>query len=149
MTANDLIYKSIYIITEYYNNNLQPYFDNISEDVLWIGPAERQEIRGREQVISTFSAEVHGLASQWDRYVQSVFLPSKPHMRLSCNMKSIPIILMEIQIYTIKGFTTPGTKKGYTQKAVLISAGRLLFFTSVTHGHATAETPFIRYTIKV
>lgn len=46
MTANDLIYKSIYIITEYYNNNLQPYFDNISEDVLWIGPAERQEIRG-------------------------------------------------------------------------------------------------------
>ncbi len=36
MTANDLIYKSIYIITEYYNNNLQPYFDNISEDVLWI-----------------------------------------------------------------------------------------------------------------
>lgn len=62
MTANDLIYKSIYIITEYYNNNLQPYFDNISEDVLWIGPAERQEIRGREQVISTFSAEVHGLS---------------------------------------------------------------------------------------
>ena len=135
MTANDLIYKSIYIITEYYNNNLQPYFDSISEDVLWIGPAERQEIRGREQVISTFSAEV--------------FLPSKPHMRLSCNMKSIPIILMEIQIYTIKGFTTPGTKKRYAQKAVLISAGRLLFFTSVTHGHTTAETPFIRYTIKV
>ena len=62
MTANDLIYKSIYIITEYYNNNLQPYFNNISEDVLWIGPAERQEIRGREQVISTFLAEVHGLS---------------------------------------------------------------------------------------
>lgn len=62
MTANDLIYKSIHIITEYYNNNLQPYFDSISEDVLWIGPAERQEIRGREQVISTFSAEVHGLS---------------------------------------------------------------------------------------
>ena len=141
MTANDLIYKSIHIITEYYNNNLQPYFDSISEDVLWIGPAERQEIRGREQVISTFS--------EWDRYVQSVFLPAKPHMRLSCNMKSIPIILMEIQIYTIKGFTTPGTKKRYAQKAVLISAGRLLFFTSVTHGHTTAETPFIRYTIKV
>ena len=44
MTANDLIYKSIHIITEYYNNNLQPYFDSISEDVLWIGPAERQEM---------------------------------------------------------------------------------------------------------
>ena len=62
MTANDLIDKSIHIITEYYNNNLQPYFDNISDVVLCTGPAERQEIRGREQVISTFSAEVHGLS---------------------------------------------------------------------------------------
>jgi hypothetical protein len=86
MTANDLIYKSIHIITEYYNNNLQPYFDSISEDVLWIGPAERQEIRGREQVISTFSAEVHGL---------------------SFTMGSIR---------AIKGFTTPGTKKGTHRK---------------------------------
>lgn len=61
MTSNDLIYKSIHIITEYYNNNLQPYFDNLSEDVLWIGPALGQEIRGREKVISAFSAEVHEL----------------------------------------------------------------------------------------
>ena len=30
-------------------------------------------------------------------------------------MKSIPIILMEIQIYTIKGFTTPGTKRVHTE----------------------------------
>ena len=30
MTANDLIYKSIHIITEYYNNNLQPYFLSVT-----------------------------------------------------------------------------------------------------------------------
>mgnify|MGYP003302673007 CR=1 FL=1 len=59
MTSKDLIDQSIHIITEYYNNNLQPFFDNISEDVLWIGPAERQEIRGRNKVIATFSSEVH------------------------------------------------------------------------------------------
>lgn len=61
MTSNDLIYKSIHIITEYYNNNLQPFFDNLSEDVLWLGPADGQEIRGRETIISTFSSEVHEL----------------------------------------------------------------------------------------
>lgn len=57
MTSNELIGKSIHIITEYYNNNLQPFFDHLSEDVLWIGPAEGQELRGRENVISTFSSE--------------------------------------------------------------------------------------------
>ena len=53
MTSKDLIYQSIHIITEYYNNNLQPFFDNISEDILWIGPAERQELRGRDKIIAT------------------------------------------------------------------------------------------------
>jgi len=61
MTSKDLIYQSIHIISEYYNNNLQPFFDNISEDILWIGPAEKQEIRGRDKVIATFSSEVHEL----------------------------------------------------------------------------------------
>ena len=61
MTSKDLIYQSIRIITEYYNNNLQPYFDNISEDILWIGPAERQELRGRETIISSFTSELHNL----------------------------------------------------------------------------------------
>lgn len=61
MTSKDLIYQSIHIITEYYNNNLQPFFNNISEDILWLGPAEKQEIRGRDKVIATFSSEVHEL----------------------------------------------------------------------------------------
>jgi len=149
MTANDLIYKSIYIITEYYNNNLQPYFDNISEDVLWIGPAERQEIRGREQVISTFSAEVHGLSFTMGSIRAICISP----------IKTAHEVILQYEIYTHypDGNTDLHNqrihyswyKKRYAQKAVLISAGRLLFFTSVTHGHTTAETPFIRYTIKV
>lgn len=61
MISNDLIYKSILVITEYYKNHLQPFFDNLSEDILWIGPAKGQEIRGREEVISIFSAETHNL----------------------------------------------------------------------------------------
>lgn len=62
MVSDDLIGKSIHIISEYYNNNLQPFFDNLGEDVLWIGPAEGQELRGRETVISTFSSEKHNLS---------------------------------------------------------------------------------------
>lgn len=60
-TTDTLINRSIEIITEYYRNNLQPYFDSLGEDVLWIGPAEGQMLRGREELIQTFSAEVHQL----------------------------------------------------------------------------------------
>lgn len=61
MPSKHLIYQSIHIITEYYANHLQPFFDHISEDILWIGPAENQEIRGRDKVIAAFSSEKHDL----------------------------------------------------------------------------------------
>ncbi len=61
MKTEDLIDRSIYIITEYYKNNLEPFFENISDDILWIGPAERQQIQGRENVIRIWKAEKHAL----------------------------------------------------------------------------------------
>lgn len=61
MTGKELTEKSIYIIKEYYDNNLQPFFDHVSEDILWIGPADNQELRGRERIISAFLSEEHGL----------------------------------------------------------------------------------------
>ncbi len=61
MKTDELIDRSIFIITEYYKNNLQPFFDSISDDVLWLGPAERQQIQGRDQLIQTFAAKKHAL----------------------------------------------------------------------------------------
>lgn len=61
MENKELIDKSIHIITEYYNNNLQPFFEHLSEDTLWIGPAEGQEMQGRDTIISAFSSEQHEL----------------------------------------------------------------------------------------
>lgn len=61
MNSEDLIHRSITIIKEYYRNNLEPYFCSLSEDVLWIGPAERQELRGRDTIITAFTQEIHAL----------------------------------------------------------------------------------------
>lgn len=61
MNTDKLIEQSVFIITEYYKNNLQPFFDSISDDVLWLGPAERQQMRGRERLIQEFLAEKHAL----------------------------------------------------------------------------------------
>lgn len=77
MSSNDLIYKSILVITEYYKNNLQPFFNYLSKDVLWIGPAERQEIRGRENVTSIFSAEEHELTFTIGSIRATCISPSK------------------------------------------------------------------------
>lgn len=61
MKTDKLIEQSIYIITEYYKNNLQPFFDSISDDVLWLAPAERQQIQGKNQLMQAFAAEKHAL----------------------------------------------------------------------------------------
>lgn len=58
---NSPLDKSIYIITEYYKNNLNPYFESLADDVLWLGPAEKQEIRGKENIINAFSNDKHEL----------------------------------------------------------------------------------------
>lgn len=77
MTANELMEKSIYIIEEYYQNHLQPFFDHASEDILWFGPGEKQELRGREAVISTFSSEVHELTFTMGS-IRSVCISTSP-----------------------------------------------------------------------
>lgn len=61
MKSDLLIHESIRIITEYYMNNLQPFFDCLADDVLWLGPTEGQILRGRQNIIDTFSSEMHEL----------------------------------------------------------------------------------------
>lgn len=61
LKKDDIIKLSLFIITEYYKNNLIPFFEYISDDIIWIGPAERQQIRGRTNLIHTFSMEKHAL----------------------------------------------------------------------------------------
>lgn len=54
MKRQELIQRSISIITEYYKNNLEPFFDCLSDDVLWFGPRKDQILRGRETIIRTW-----------------------------------------------------------------------------------------------
>ena len=51
--TDELLYRSIYIITQYYKNDLKPFFDSVSDDVLWLGPAERQMIHGKQELLQT------------------------------------------------------------------------------------------------
>lgn len=56
MAAEDLIQRSYDIITAYYDNDLEPFFHSISDNVLWIGPRGGQMLRGKDAVISAWTA---------------------------------------------------------------------------------------------
>ena len=51
----------VQILVQYYDNHVQPFLDACHEDVLWIGPAEKQIIRGRSALVQAFSQEEHSL----------------------------------------------------------------------------------------
>lgn len=90
MKTDNLLCRSIFIITEYYKNNLQPMFESLSEDVLWLGPAERQQIQGRDNLMKAFQAEKHALTFTMGDITA---LCISPH-------KSVKEILLHYDIYT-------------------------------------------------
>ena len=49
------------LLNLYYNNEIEPFLNSCHEDVLWIGPADRQVIRGRKNLVDAFHAEKHEL----------------------------------------------------------------------------------------
>ena len=46
------------LLNLYYNNEIEPFLNSCHEDVLWIGPADRQVIRGRKNLVDAFHAEL-------------------------------------------------------------------------------------------
>ena len=50
---------TIHFITEYYRDNLQPLFDAMTDDCVWIGPYERQWVESKEELLKLFGQDKH------------------------------------------------------------------------------------------
>lgn len=61
MNIQKVIEKSIYIITKYYENEINYFLDSMHDDVLWLGPAENQRIESRVLLVKNFSKEKNNL----------------------------------------------------------------------------------------
>ena len=61
MVISEILSLSYYMISEYYNNNLEPFFEYIDEKILWIGPAQKQLLRSRAEIIKAWSKEAPAL----------------------------------------------------------------------------------------
>lgn len=47
MNTTELAQLTADLLTQYYDNNIEPFFNHCHEDVLWLGPAKGQMIRGK------------------------------------------------------------------------------------------------------
>lgn len=71
MNIHHLTEQSIMIITEYYKNNLNPYFDNVDDDILWIGSARGQWLRGKKALMAAWEKESHELTFSMNNITSS------------------------------------------------------------------------------
>ena len=61
MTVDEITALSTDILTQYYENNIQPFFDHCHLDVLWMGPAQNQIIRTKKALVELFEKENNNL----------------------------------------------------------------------------------------
>lgn len=54
MNIKECVEKSLYIVGEYYNNRLEPYFEHLADNVIWHGPAIGQQLTGREKMFEAW-----------------------------------------------------------------------------------------------
>lgn len=55
MKQQELIRRSIFLITKYYQGEYQPFFDAVANNVLWLGPRREQILQGKQAIISTWT----------------------------------------------------------------------------------------------
>ena len=61
MNVKKIADRTAEILQLYYNNDIEPFLSACHEDVMWIGPADKQVIRGRKNLIDAFRVEKHDL----------------------------------------------------------------------------------------
>jgi hypothetical protein len=112
MKRQELIQQSIYIVTEYYKNNLEPFFACLAEDVLWIGPRKEQILRGRETMIRTWSSAEQQPTFSMGNITEYSVSTGRTIWRSCWNTTSTPTSETVRLTVITSGFTCPGDADG-------------------------------------
>lgn len=84
ISIKDLSAYLNYLITEFYSDNLQPFYDAIDEDVIWVGPLHNQYLHGKDAAIRAFGAESGHISYTIGPIVTELI----PHGRSQCDTVS-------------------------------------------------------------
>ena len=79
MDTRKIVQKSVNVLVEYYENNIQPFEDAMDDDILWIGPLQGQMIRGKKNLVNTYALEEHDLTFDVFDMQASVVYSTKQH----------------------------------------------------------------------
>ena len=52
---------TVQLIEKYYANDRRLFFEYMDDDIIWIGPAIRQYIEGKQNLLNAFAQESHSL----------------------------------------------------------------------------------------
>ena len=73
MNTNELAQLTANLLTQYYDNNIEPFFNHCHEDVLWLGPAKGQMIRGKKNLVKAFNQENNSLSFKVHNLISTPF----------------------------------------------------------------------------
>ncbi|MFR8392802.1 MAG: hypothetical protein ACLVBJ_08090 [Pilosibacter sp.] len=110
MNISAQIQQSVHIITEYYENRLQPFFDAIDDDLLWIGPAERQWMQEK------YLKRLHSGGGETPSDIPDEQYPPHNLLRNSClrdhsDLSRVYILSNGAMTFMTRGFISPGEIK--------------------------------------
>ena len=90
MNIDKVAELTYHIITEYYKNNLKPFFEYLDENILWFGPAEKQILKTKQAMLDAWAKEQNELTFT----VGDVIVYKIPLTKKSCD------IIITYPVYT-------------------------------------------------
>ena len=79
MDTRKIVQNSVDILVKYYENNIKPFESAMDDDILWIGPLQGQMIRGKKNLVNTYTMEEHDLTFDVFDMQASVVYSTKQH----------------------------------------------------------------------
>lgn len=83
---------TVQLIEKYYANDRRLFFEYMDDDIIWIGPAIRQYMEGKQNLLNAFAQESHSLQFRTAQ-MSSVWSPGPaPPVKFWSAFSCIPII---------------------------------------------------------
>lgn len=107
MKKKELANYTVYIVSEYYKNNIEPFLNSFSEHCIWIGPAEGQIIQTKKALLAAFAQDENQLTFA----IQDLHV-----IPISVNASSTDVILT----YTVISYYPNGDTTVFHQRTELL-----------------------------
>lgn len=90
MDPNQVTLKNLseyvnFLITEFYQHNLQPYFTALADDAVWFGARQKQMLESKDEIVASFRREQVNLLYQ----IGAIYTRTIPCTKCACETISL------------------------------------------------------------